>query len=248
MGTWRKGKSTYSTPLQIAGTRPGPPPSGSSLRPYPPFRPQERPFGWPMKRKSQEFRRPPSSSGLEHGPPKHFRRELSARPLPLRDFRGRGLSLQEKSRLIKARKFRAESVSRFKLPPPRPESQRESRSPSFRLHQRMPKIPQESHHASYHSKDAIVQRVIPQHRLQDCRAWEGLRNKRGIPSLCERAQVWYHPSHCGNGRVMFRRSSFLFFNGTTFIKGVSPCQMRWMRREKRKSCLFSSSLVTTVWC
>ncbi len=115
-----RGNPHTRPPYRSQARRPGPPPSGSSLRPYPPFRPQERPFGWPMKRKSQEFRRPPSSSGLEHGPPKHFRRELSARPLPLRDFRGRGLSLQEKSRLIKARKFRAESVSRFKLPPPRP--------------------------------------------------------------------------------------------------------------------------------
>uniref|UniRef100_A0A671L9B2 Serine/arginine repetitive matrix protein 1-like n=1 Tax=Sinocyclocheilus anshuiensis TaxID=1608454 RepID=A0A671L9B2_9TELE len=107
-------------PYRSPARRPGPPPSGSSLRPYPPFRLQERPFGWPMKRKSQEFRRPPSSSALEHGPPKRFRRELSVRPLPLRGFRGRGLSLQDKSRLIKARKFRAESVAQFKLPPPRP--------------------------------------------------------------------------------------------------------------------------------
>ncbi|XP_051749304.1 serine/arginine repetitive matrix protein 1 isoform X3 [Ctenopharyngodon idella] len=106
-------------PYRSPARRPGPPPSGSSFRPYPPLRPQERPIGRPFKRKSQEFRRPPSSSGFEHGPPKRFRRELSVRPLPLRGFRGRGLSLNDKSRLLKARKFRAESVARFKLPPPR---------------------------------------------------------------------------------------------------------------------------------
>ncbi|XP_016137223.1 serine/arginine repetitive matrix protein 1-like [Sinocyclocheilus grahami] len=116
----RGGNPHTRPPYRSPARRPGPPPSGSSFRPYPPFRPQERPFGRPMKRNSQEFRRPPSSSGLEHGPPKRFSRELSVRPVPLRGFRGRGLSLQDKSRLLKAQKFRAESVARFKVPPPRP--------------------------------------------------------------------------------------------------------------------------------
>uniref|UniRef100_A0A673JMG6 Serine/arginine repetitive matrix protein 1-like n=1 Tax=Sinocyclocheilus rhinocerous TaxID=307959 RepID=A0A673JMG6_9TELE len=116
----RGGNPHTRPPYRSPARRPGPPPSGSSFRPYPPLRPQERPFGRPMKRNSQEFRRPPSSSGLEHGPPKRFSRELSARPVPLRGFRGRGLSLQDKSRLLKAQKFRAESVARFKVPPPRP--------------------------------------------------------------------------------------------------------------------------------
>lgn len=115
-----RGSPHTHPPYRSPARRPGPPPSGSSLRPYPPFHPQERPFGRPMKRKSEEFRRPPSSTNMEHGPPKRFRRELSVRPLPPRGFRGRGLSLQDKSRLIKAQKFRAESVARFKLPPPRP--------------------------------------------------------------------------------------------------------------------------------
>lgn len=82
------------------------------------MRPQERPMGHPMKRKIQEFRRPPPLGGLDIGPPKRFRRELSVRPLFHRGFRG--LTLTDKSRLLKARKFRAESVTRFRLPPPRP--------------------------------------------------------------------------------------------------------------------------------
>ncbi|XDV21050.1 hypothetical protein PO909_026234 [Leuciscus waleckii] len=115
-----RGGSPHSRPpYRSPARRLGPPPSGFSLRPYPPLRPQERPIGRPFKRKSEDFRRPPSSSGFEHGPPKRFRRELSVRPLPLRGFRGRGLSLNDKSRLLKARNFRAESVARFKLPPPR---------------------------------------------------------------------------------------------------------------------------------
>lgn len=113
-----RGNPHTRPPYRSPGRRPGPPPFGSSFRPYPPLRPQERPFGRP--RNSQEFRRLPSSSGLEHGPPKRFHREFSVRPVHLRGFRGRGLSLQDKSRLLKARKFRAESVARFKVPPPRP--------------------------------------------------------------------------------------------------------------------------------
>ncbi|XP_051973548.1 serine/arginine repetitive matrix protein 1-like isoform X2 [Xyrauchen texanus] len=104
-------------PYRSPARKPGLP---SSVRGYPPLRPQERLTGPPMKRKRQEFRRPLLSGGFEHGPPKSFRRELSVRPMPLRGFRGRGLSLGDKSRLLKARKFRAESVARFKLPPPRP--------------------------------------------------------------------------------------------------------------------------------
>lgn len=75
----------------------------------------------PMKRRFQEMGRPPlPPPELEHGPPKRFRREVPARPMPLKSFGGRGLSLKDKSRLLKGRKFRAESVTRFKMPPPRP--------------------------------------------------------------------------------------------------------------------------------
>ncbi|XP_057178629.1 serine/arginine repetitive matrix protein 1 [Triplophysa rosa] len=105
-------------PYRSPAWKPGPPPSGSSSRFYPPLRPHERPMGRPMKRNIQEFRGPPPPGGLENGPPKRFCRELSVRPLFHRGFRG--LTLNDKSRLLKARKFRAESVTRFRLPLPRP--------------------------------------------------------------------------------------------------------------------------------
>lgn len=62
--------------------------------------------------------RPPPE--LEHGPPKRLRREMPARSVPLKGFGGRCLSLKDKSRLLKGRKFRAESVTSFKMPPQRP--------------------------------------------------------------------------------------------------------------------------------
>lgn len=83
-----------------------------------------------MKRRIQDFRCPPPS-GLEHGPPKRFRREFSVRPFPLRGFRGHGLTLNDKSRLLKVRKFREESVARFKLPPPRPRLADRSQKPKL---------------------------------------------------------------------------------------------------------------------
>lgn len=73
----------------------------------------------PMKRRIQEMGCPPPHE-LEHGPPKRFRREMPIRQMPLKVFGGRGLSLKDKSRLLKGRKFRAESVGRFKMPPQRP--------------------------------------------------------------------------------------------------------------------------------
>lgn len=63
--------------------------------------------------------RPPPQE-LEHGPPKRFCREMPVRQVPLKVFGGRGLSLKDKARLLKGRKFRAESVARFKMPPLRP--------------------------------------------------------------------------------------------------------------------------------
>ncbi|TRY81575.1 hypothetical protein DNTS_012088 [Danionella cerebrum] len=115
------GGSPHSRPpYRPPARRPGPPPPFPLLKPYPLLRLQDRPSGRPMKRKIPDFRQPLSLSSLDHGPPKRFRRELSLRPLPLRSFRGRGLSLLDKSRLLKIRRFREESVARFKLPPPRP--------------------------------------------------------------------------------------------------------------------------------
>ncbi|XP_066515836.1 basic salivary proline-rich protein 2 isoform X2 [Hoplias malabaricus] len=104
-------------PFRSPSWKSGPPSSSdSSSRFLPPLRPQERPVMRPLKR----LGRPLSSASMEHGPPKRFRKELLVRPLPPRGFGGRGLSLKDKSRILKGRKFRAESVARFKLPPPKP--------------------------------------------------------------------------------------------------------------------------------
>ncbi|XP_030648343.1 extensin [Chanos chanos] len=108
--------------------RPSYPPYSWKSAPYPPpprFRPPhralERPIRPPLKRRSESQGWPQSSMGSDagHVPSKRPRREMSVRPPP-RGFGGRGLSLKDKSRILKGRKFRAESVARFKLPPPHP--------------------------------------------------------------------------------------------------------------------------------
>ncbi|KAJ7996722.1 hypothetical protein DPEC_G00239980 [Dallia pectoralis] len=88
---------------------------------------QERPSGPPQKRRFPERRMPPS---LEPGLPKRPRRENPRRENPRREnpqcsnaqrgFGGRPLSLRDKSRLLKGRKMRAESVMGLKAPPLRP--------------------------------------------------------------------------------------------------------------------------------
>ncbi|XP_072545352.1 uncharacterized protein [Salminus brasiliensis] len=114
----REGGNPHTRPpFRSPSWKAGPPSSSdSSSRFHQPPRPQDRPPVRPLKR----LGRPPSSTDVEHGPPKRFHRELSVRPLPPRGFGGRSLSLKDKSRLLKGRKFRAESVARFKIPPPRP--------------------------------------------------------------------------------------------------------------------------------
>ncbi|XP_021474406.2 serine/arginine repetitive matrix protein 1 isoform X1 [Oncorhynchus mykiss] len=77
--------------------------------------PQERPSGQPHKRNFQECG---PGLGLEHGHPKCPRREISQ--TFSRGFGGRPLSLMDKSRLMKGRQIRAESVMRLKAPPLRP--------------------------------------------------------------------------------------------------------------------------------
>lgn len=77
--------------------------------------PQERPSGPPHKRKFQECG---PGLGLEHGHPKCPRREIPQ--YFSRGFGGRPLSLMDKSRLMKGRTIRAESVMQLKAPPIRP--------------------------------------------------------------------------------------------------------------------------------
>lgn len=74
----------------------------------------------PERRSSGYKRKYPEMPEQSRPPPplfKHFRQEQSLAPPP-RGFGGRGLSLRDKSRLLKNRKFREESVARFKMLPP----------------------------------------------------------------------------------------------------------------------------------
>ncbi|XP_027035252.1 serine/arginine repetitive matrix protein 1 [Tachysurus fulvidraco] len=116
----REGGNPYPRPpYRSPSWKSGPMSSSNSSPRFPaPPRPQDRPPMRPMKRRIQDMGRLPPE--LEHGPPKRLRREMPARSMPLKGFGGRCLSLKDKSRLLKGRKFRAESVTSFKMPPPRP--------------------------------------------------------------------------------------------------------------------------------
>ncbi|XP_029476737.1 serine/arginine repetitive matrix protein 1-like isoform X2 [Oncorhynchus nerka] len=83
--------------------------------------PQARPSGPPHKRKFQERGIPPAGPDVEHGHPKRPRREIPHYFNTPRGFGGRPLSFRDKSRLLKGRKMRAESVMRLKVPPPQPQ-------------------------------------------------------------------------------------------------------------------------------
>ncbi len=235
-------------PYRSQARRPGPPPFGSSFRPYPPFRPQERPFGRPMKWKNQEFRQP-LSSGFEHGPPKHFRRELSMRPFPLRGFRGRGMSLQDKSRLIKARRFRAESVARFKLPPPRP-----------RISERVQKPKPQTAPKNAKDSPGVPPRKLSLKKMPSSR--ESSPNTDAKTAEPERDSKTKGESRRSVSAHRYGITPHTVAMGVWCLEGQASCfsmaqlsskgchLIRWDGRgeKKRKSCLFSSWLVTTVWC
>ncbi|KAJ8412603.1 hypothetical protein AAFF_G00129390 [Aldrovandia affinis] len=81
--------------------------------------PQERPTGRPMKRKHQEGRLPLAGPGFEHCT-KRARRETPQRFHNARGFGGRGLSLKDKSRLLKGRKLSTASEIGVMLESPTP--------------------------------------------------------------------------------------------------------------------------------
>ncbi|KAF7688406.1 basic salivary proline-rich protein 1 [Silurus meridionalis] len=132
-------------PYRSPSWKSGPPSSSNSssrFPPPPPPRPHERLPMRPMKRRIQEMGRP-APPELEHGPPKRFRREMPLRPMPLKGFGGRGLSLKDKSRLLKGRKFREESVARFKMPlqRPRPPNKMQDEDEEEEEHMGEPSVP-----------------------------------------------------------------------------------------------------------
>ncbi|XP_029924248.1 serine/arginine repetitive matrix protein 1 isoform X2 [Myripristis murdjan] len=78
---------------------------------------QERQVAVPRKRRMSDLSLPSTGPPPEHSNPKHPRRE---RPQPLnvpRSFGGKPLSLRDRSRIMKGRQFRAESVMKLRAPP-----------------------------------------------------------------------------------------------------------------------------------
>ncbi|XP_067085221.1 serine/arginine repetitive matrix protein 2 isoform X2 [Osmerus mordax] len=110
-GAWQQDRSPFHHPPY----RPTPWKGGPPHAPFYHNSPQERPEGSLPQRK-RCF--PEHESGSEHNQPKHPRRDVPhfVNNGP-RAFGGKPLSLRDKSRIIKGRKMRAESVMRLKAPP-----------------------------------------------------------------------------------------------------------------------------------
>ncbi|KAF7670388.1 hypothetical protein LDENG_00299720 [Lucifuga dentata] len=104
---------SHLPPFRPPSWKGGPSPSSSFHK-----SPQERQVAGPRKRRMSDISLSSTDPALEHANPKHLRRE---RPQPLsvpRAFGGKPLSLREKSRILKTRQMRAESLMRLRVPPP----------------------------------------------------------------------------------------------------------------------------------
>ena len=110
-GEWQQDRSAFHHPPY----RPAPWKGGPPHAPFYHNSPHGRPEG-PLPQRKRCF--PEHDNGSEHNQPKHPRRDVphfvTNGP---RAFGGKPLSLRDKSRIIKGRKMRAESVMRLKAPP-----------------------------------------------------------------------------------------------------------------------------------
>ena len=127
-GEWQQDRSAFHHPPY----RPAPWKGGPPHAPFYHNSPQERPEGALPTRK-RCF--PEHEDDSEHDQPKHPRRDVphfvnNNNNAP-RAFGGKPLSLRDKSRIIKGRKMRAESVMRLKAPP-RPRDEEAKSAPKAR--------------------------------------------------------------------------------------------------------------------
>ncbi|XP_071384961.1 spermatogenesis-associated protein 31H1 [Centroberyx affinis] len=79
--------------------------------------PQERQLAMSRKRRMPDLNMPSAGPALEYGHPKHPRRERPQLLNVPRGFGGKPLSLRDRSRILKGRQMRAESVMRLRAPP-----------------------------------------------------------------------------------------------------------------------------------
>ncbi|KAL2094449.1 hypothetical protein ACEWY4_009168 [Coilia grayii] len=112
---------------------------------------------------------------------KHFHHEPSLAPPP-RGFGGRGLSLRDKSRLLKNRKFREESVSRFKTFPPPPATRGRPGPFQPRMGPRPPmgRPPNPRYQAAGRQVDPSARR-LPKRSSPPRKAWEEHKPERESP-------------------------------------------------------------------
>ncbi|XP_076024592.1 uncharacterized protein LOC143014518 [Genypterus blacodes] len=104
---------SHLPPFRTPSWKGGPSPSSSFHK-----SPQERQMGGPRKRRMSDLSLPPTDPELEHGNPKHPRRERPQLLNVPRAFGCKPMSLRDKSRILKNRQMRAESLMRLRVTPP----------------------------------------------------------------------------------------------------------------------------------
>ncbi|XP_062288989.1 serine/arginine repetitive matrix protein 2 isoform X2 [Scomber scombrus] len=99
-------------PFRSPSWKGGPSPSSSYHR-----NPQERLMAGPRKRRISDINMPSSDPAMEHGNPKHARRERPQLLSIPRPFGGKPMSPRDRSLVVRGRQMRAESLMRLRIPP-----------------------------------------------------------------------------------------------------------------------------------